>query len=563
MAGRYAPIGEYGVIGDLYTVALVGMDGSIDFLCLPNFDSPSVFAALVDAERGGRFQIAPVLEGAVRKQLYLPDTNVLLTRFLDVDGVAELSDFMPAADAGQAHNVVRRAKTVRGEVRFQMRCDPRFDYARVTHTAERRSDTDLRPPRDDRGRAQLGLSLHLDPRLVVHALRAHAPRLHAGSGGLHGLGDGALPRARARRLAADHVWAGRPSRAARGDPAPPRGLHGLRSRADRQRGLRQPPARYLRRAAGLRLSVRQVRLSHRVRRLDHHRAADGLGLRQLAPAGRGHLGGARRTAGVPLLAGDVLGGCRPCHPARHQALVPRSPGALARGSGHDLRRRLHSLLGSDAARVHAARRRHHARRRGAADAARPLRLPHRPALDLDAARDRARPGERLAGLSLSPRRRILRRSHRERRYLLDVLLLVRRVPLPHGGSAAGAVLLREDARLRQSPRTVRRGAGSAGTAPRQLPPGVHAPGAHQRRLRSRPPALGRRPCRVIATRRRWAIRPRQFTTSCRGAWVTASQPFAVMIDVSPRHMLRPVRLLSRIMWTKNTMPGASTWGLPV
>jgi GH15 family glucan-1,4-alpha-glucosidase len=143
MAGRYAPIGEYGIIGDLHTVALVGTDGSIDFLCLPDFDSPSVFAALVDAGRGGRFQIAPALDAAVRKQLYLPDTNVLLTRFLDVNGVAEVSDFMPAADAGQAHNLVRRAKTVRGEVRFQMRCDPRFDYARATHTAERRSDTEI------------------------------------------------------------------------------------------------------------------------------------------------------------------------------------------------------------------------------------------------------------------------------------------------------------------------------------------------------------------------------------------------------------------------------------
>jgi GH15 family glucan-1,4-alpha-glucosidase len=143
MASRYAPIGEYGVIGDLYTVALVGMDGSIDFLCLPHFDSPSVFAALVDAERGGRFQIAPVLDGAARKQLYLPDTNVLLTRFLDAHGVAEVSDFMPVEDAGLAHNLVRRAKTVRGEVRFQMRCDPRFDYARATHTVERRSDTEV------------------------------------------------------------------------------------------------------------------------------------------------------------------------------------------------------------------------------------------------------------------------------------------------------------------------------------------------------------------------------------------------------------------------------------
>src|SRR5213593_5230297 len=143
MASRYAPIGDYGVIGDLHTVALVGMDGSLDFLCLPHFDSPSVFAALVDAERGGRFQIAPVLEGATRKQLYLPDTNVLLTRFLAGDGLAEVSDFMPVEDAGQAHNVVRRAKTVRGEVRFGMRCDPRFDYGRATHSVERRGDKEV------------------------------------------------------------------------------------------------------------------------------------------------------------------------------------------------------------------------------------------------------------------------------------------------------------------------------------------------------------------------------------------------------------------------------------
>src|SRR5262249_48883512 len=84
-----------------------------------------------------------VLCGAARKQLYLPDTNVLLTRFLDTDGVAEVSDFMPVEDGGLAHNLVRRAKTVRGEVRFKMRCDPRFDYARAVHTAERRSDTEV------------------------------------------------------------------------------------------------------------------------------------------------------------------------------------------------------------------------------------------------------------------------------------------------------------------------------------------------------------------------------------------------------------------------------------
>jgi GH15 family glucan-1,4-alpha-glucosidase len=124
-------------------VALVGRNGSIDFLCLPEFDSPSVFAALLDADRGGRFQIAPVLDDSVHPQLYLPDTNVLLTRFLSDTGVAEVSDFMPVEEAGVAHNLVRRAKTVRGEIRFVMRCDPRFDYGRATHTAERCSDTEI------------------------------------------------------------------------------------------------------------------------------------------------------------------------------------------------------------------------------------------------------------------------------------------------------------------------------------------------------------------------------------------------------------------------------------
>jgi hypothetical protein len=144
MSNRYAPLGDYGVIGDLHTVALVSMDGSIDFLCLPSFDSPSVFVALLDAERAAAvFQIAPILDHATRRQLYLPDTNVLLTALPHADGVAELSDFMPVEDVGQAHNLVRRAKTVRGELKYQMRCDPRFDYARSPHTAELQSDTEV------------------------------------------------------------------------------------------------------------------------------------------------------------------------------------------------------------------------------------------------------------------------------------------------------------------------------------------------------------------------------------------------------------------------------------
>ena len=136
----YQPIENYGVIGDLCTVALVGMNGSIDFMCLPEFDSPSVFAALLDHRRGGRFQLAPLLDGARQRQLYLPGTCVLLTRFLATTGIAEVSDFMPVEDAEGEHNVVRRAKTVRGEVRFRMLCQPRVDYARESPAAEHTPD---------------------------------------------------------------------------------------------------------------------------------------------------------------------------------------------------------------------------------------------------------------------------------------------------------------------------------------------------------------------------------------------------------------------------------------
>jgi GH15 family glucan-1,4-alpha-glucosidase len=132
----YQPIENYGIVGDLHTVALVGMDGSIDMMSFPHFDSPAIFAAMLDHRRGGKFQLTPILEGARRKQLYLPDTNILLTRFLSDSGLAEISDFMPV-NSGHSHALVRRAKTVRGEVRFRMVCDPRFDYARAKHKVER------------------------------------------------------------------------------------------------------------------------------------------------------------------------------------------------------------------------------------------------------------------------------------------------------------------------------------------------------------------------------------------------------------------------------------------
>ncbi len=133
------PIENHGIIGDLHTAALVGMDGSIDFMCFPRFDSPSLFAALLDPIRGGRFQIAPVPADRFRhKQFYFPDTNMLLTRFLSDDGVAEISDFMPIQHLGHSHDLVRRVKVVRGELALRMVCAPRFDYGRAEHSVEKR-----------------------------------------------------------------------------------------------------------------------------------------------------------------------------------------------------------------------------------------------------------------------------------------------------------------------------------------------------------------------------------------------------------------------------------------
>src|SRR5206468_6095407 len=139
----YQPIEQHGVVGYLHTVALIAADGSVDFMCFPRFDSPTIFAALLDDRKGGRFQIAPAVGSVGHKQLYLPDSNILLSRFLGNDGVAEISDFMPAAETGDAHALVRRAKTVRGEVRYRMVCAPRFDYARAPHRVERRGKDGL------------------------------------------------------------------------------------------------------------------------------------------------------------------------------------------------------------------------------------------------------------------------------------------------------------------------------------------------------------------------------------------------------------------------------------
>ncbi len=179
-------IEDHGLIGNLRSTALVSVEAEIDFYCFPQFDSPSVFVALLDREKGGSFRMDPQMENKRTRQLYLPDTNILLTRFLSDDGVAEIMDFMPMGvadpvgrppaplpeklvhpqaqdappdklekqqsqadpatlqkpDDGEAyiHQIIRIVRVIKGEIRFKMRCAPRFNYARSGHTVAREGD---------------------------------------------------------------------------------------------------------------------------------------------------------------------------------------------------------------------------------------------------------------------------------------------------------------------------------------------------------------------------------------------------------------------------------------
>jgi GH15 family glucan-1,4-alpha-glucosidase len=135
---RYPNISDHGLIGDLQTAALVTTDGVLDWFCCPRFDSPSVFASLLDAERGGFFKIAPDRDDYVSRQLYLPDTAVLITRFLTPDGVGEVHDFMPVTEgaATDRHRLVRHIRVVRGAMRFAIAIQPRPDYGRKPHQVE-------------------------------------------------------------------------------------------------------------------------------------------------------------------------------------------------------------------------------------------------------------------------------------------------------------------------------------------------------------------------------------------------------------------------------------------
>jgi GH15 family glucan-1,4-alpha-glucosidase len=134
----YPNISDHGLIGDLQTAALVTTDGTVDWFCCPRFDSPSVFGSLLDAEKGGYFRIAPDRDDCVTRQLYFPDTAILITRFMTPDGVGEVTDFMPIAGerATSHHRLARLVRVVRGTMRFVADLKPRFDYGRKPHKLE-------------------------------------------------------------------------------------------------------------------------------------------------------------------------------------------------------------------------------------------------------------------------------------------------------------------------------------------------------------------------------------------------------------------------------------------
>ncbi|MGA2983934.1 MAG: trehalase-like domain-containing protein [Terriglobia bacterium] len=131
----YPTIENHGVIGNMRTAALVAMDGSIDWLCLPRFDSPSVFGTLLDHAKGGRFNIFPAGRGFSAQQHYWPSTNVLITRFRSSEGAAEITDFMPTGDSKQ-RDACPLVQAVRGSVVIRLECQPAFNYGRNSHRVE-------------------------------------------------------------------------------------------------------------------------------------------------------------------------------------------------------------------------------------------------------------------------------------------------------------------------------------------------------------------------------------------------------------------------------------------
>lgn len=220
MVSEYPLIADHGLIGDLQTAALVATDGTIDWFCGPRFDSPSIFASLLDGERGGHFSIRPHQEAFETKQLYLPDTAILVTRFLTEGGVGEVIDFMPTTGdtVADRHRLVRALRCVRGEIEFDIEIAPRFDYGRQAHTltatadgatfesAETTLTLSVIRDADDEKLARLETTddgdLRVSATLTQGQLRGVI--LETGADG----GGGIIPVAEARRLLRDttHFW---------------------------------------------------------------------------------------------------------------------------------------------------------------------------------------------------------------------------------------------------------------------------------------------------------------------------------------------------------------------
>ena len=133
---NYQPIEDYGLIGNMRTTALVGLNGSIDWFCHPRHDSPSIFGAILDSEKGGHFKIESTVAEDHHKQFYYPETNILITRFLCESGVGEVVDFMPLGNTCMRNWVIRQVRTVRKEIAFRVECYPAFDYGRASHTSK-------------------------------------------------------------------------------------------------------------------------------------------------------------------------------------------------------------------------------------------------------------------------------------------------------------------------------------------------------------------------------------------------------------------------------------------
>ncbi|KAI8137684.1 Six-hairpin glycosidase-like protein [Fennellomyces sp. T-0311] len=138
----YLPIENYGIIGNMRTIAMCGTDGSIDFCCYPNFDSPSIFCRMLDKDKGGHFSISPKNHSS-NKQQYLPNGNILTTRFLSDEGVAQITDYMHVPEHTQRRStkpllpwIIRVVEVIRGTVAFDMECYPAFNYAQDTHSVE-------------------------------------------------------------------------------------------------------------------------------------------------------------------------------------------------------------------------------------------------------------------------------------------------------------------------------------------------------------------------------------------------------------------------------------------